>query len=90
MGIQMQEIFERYKALELAKEVEKAKEDMTKQLNVEAVTRLVVEQYKKAQSLATKQGKEHTKTFNDIIADDEDIDNGEVFDIKSGQTIRDL
>ena len=30
------------------------------------------------------------KTIKDIITDTEDIDNGEVFDIKSGQTIRDL
>lgn len=43
-----------------------------------------------AQSLATKQGKEHTKTFNDIIADDEDIDNDKVIDIDSGEVKRDL
>ena len=44
-----------------------------------------------AQSLATKQGKEHdTKTTDYIITDKEDIDNGEVYDIESGQTIRDL
>lgn len=44
-----------------------------------------------AQSLATKQGKEHdTKTTNCIIAENEDIDNGEVYNIESGQTIKDL
>lgn len=44
-----------------------------------------------AQSLATKQGKEHdTKTTDYIITDKEDIDNGEVYNIDNGQTIRDL
>lgn len=50
MGKLIQEFLEREKALELAKEVEKVKEDMTNQLNVKAVIRLVEEQYKKAQS----------------------------------------
>lgn len=30
------------------------------------------------------------KDFNDIIADNEDIDNGEIYNIRSGKTIRDL
>lgn len=64
MDILIQETFEKEEALELAREVEKAKLDMTKQLNVSAVTRLIVEQYKKAQSLTDQdKGKEHTKTF---------------------------
>lgn len=48
MGKLIQEFLEREKALELAKEVEKVKADMTNQLNVKAVTRLVEEQYKKS------------------------------------------
>ena len=91
MGKLMQEFLEKDKALELAKEVEKVKEDMTNQLNVNAVTRLVVEQYKKAH-YSTDQSKsnKHNKTFNDIITDKEDIDNNEVYDIETGQTIREL
>lgn len=34
--------------------------------------------------------KEHNQTFNDIITDTEDLDNGEVFDRGTGRTIRDL
>lgn len=33
---------------------------------------------------------EHIKTFNDIIADDEDIDNDKVIDRDSGEVKRDL
>lgn len=44
-----------------------------------------------AQSLATKQGKEHCKNnVIDILTDKEDIDNGEIYRMDSGQTIRDL
>lgn len=91
MGKLMQEVFENDKALELAKEVEKVKEDMTKQLNVNAVTRLVAEQYKKAHySTGQSKSYEHLKTFNDIITDKEDIDNGDIYDKSTGQTIREL
>ncbi len=91
MGKLMQEFLEKDKALELAREVEKVKEDMTKQLNVNAVTRPVAEQYKKAH-YSTDQSKsyEYLKTFNDIITDKEDIDNGEIYDISTGQTIREM
>lgn len=43
-----------------------------------AALREVKEMYEKAQSPATKQGKEHEQLFNDIISDAEDVDNGEV------------
>lgn len=44
-----------------------------------------------AQSLATKQGKEHCKNnVIDILTDKEDIDNGEIYRMDSGQTIREL
>lgn len=86
----MQEFFEKDKALELAREIEKVKEDMNKQLNVNAVTRLVVEQYKKAQSPATKQGKEHNKIFNDIIPPGTDIDNDQVYIEETGEIFKDL
>ncbi len=90
MGKLMQEIFEKDKALELAREIEKVKEDMTKQLNVNAVTRLLAEQYKKAQSPVTKQGKEHNKTFNDIIPPGTDIDNDQVYIEETGEIFKDL
>ncbi|MDZ5016738.1 hypothetical protein GNF72_16210 [Clostridium perfringens] len=53
---------------------------------------LLEELEKEIAHYSTDQSKsyEHVKLINDIIADDEDIDNGEVFDIKSGETIRDL
>jgi hypothetical protein len=84
----MQEFVDKEKALELSKEIETVA--LETNLNIKAAERLVLEQYKKALSLATTQGKEHNKTFNDIITDDEDIDNHKVIDIDSGQTIRDL
>lgn len=68
----------------------------TKRLTMEglefnAALRKVKEMYKeRAQSLATTQEKEHNKTFNNIISDKEDIDNNEVYDISTGQTIREL
>lgn len=88
MGKLMQEFLERDKDLELSKEIEVAALETS--LNINAATRLVVEQYKKAQSLATTQEKEHLKTFNDIITDKEDIDNGDIYDKSTGQTIREL
>lgn len=54
------------KALEMAKEVERVYRDT---LDYKASYRQVVEQYKKAQSPATKQGKEHEKIFKDSITE---------------------
>lgn len=73
--------------LEMAKEIEAA--SLYTELNISAATRLVLEQYKKSCSSAGKQ-KEQPKTFNDIISKSEDIDNGEVYDKLTGNTIRDL
>lgn len=91
MGKLMQEFLEKDKALELAREVEKVKEDMTNQLNVNAVTRLVAEQYKKAH-YSTDQSKsyEHLKTFNDIIPPGTDIDNDQVYIKETGEIFKDL
>lgn len=69
----------------------------TKRLTLEglefnAALRKAKEMYKeKAQSLATTQEKElDTQTTNCIISDKEDLDNNEVYDIETGQTIRGL
>lgn len=44
-----------------------------------------------AQSLATKQGKEHLKNnINDILTDKVDLDNGYICDKEIGQTIGEL
>ena len=71
MGKLMREILEKAKALEVSKEIETAY--LYSNLNAAAAEREVFEQYKKAQSLATKQGKEHIKEFNEIIAKTEEI-----------------
>ena len=84
----MQEFIEKEKALELSKEIEVAA--LETNLNTNAAIRLVVEQYKKSCSLPTSKRNNDTKTTNYIISDDEDIDNGEVYNIESGQTIKDL
>lgn len=77
---------------EIADEARKIQKDYSLEYN--AAIRQAKEMYKdqleKAQSLATKQGKEHTKTFNNIIADTEDLDNGQVYDKLTGKTIREL
>lgn len=75
MGKQMQDIFDKFEALELAKEVEKAKEDMSKQLNVNAATRLISEQYKKSCSQPASKRNNDTKTTNLSIADEDYIGN---------------
>ena len=65
---------------------------MTNQLNVNAVTRLVAEQYKKAH-YSTDQSKsyEHLKTFNDIkIPPGTDIDNDQVYIKETGEIFKDL
>ena len=48
------------------------------------------EMYEEAQSPATNKGKEHEKSFNDIIPLGTDIDNGEVFDKITGKTVKEL
>lgn len=90
MGKIMQELLERDKALELAREVEKVKEDMTNQLDVQAITRLVAEQYKKnhLHSDQTDEG-DNEKILNDILTDKLEIDNHGINN-KDGQTIRGL
>ena len=84
----MQEFVNKEKALELSKEIEAAA--LETNLNIKAAERLVLEQYKKAHSLATTQGKEHNKTFNDIIPLGTDIDNGDIYNLETGQTLREL
>ncbi|MDB1969444.1 hypothetical protein [Clostridium tertium] len=69
------------KELEMAKEIVKIVQE-----NNVSVQELI-EEYKKAQSLATKQGKEHLKNnITDILTDKVDIDNYGVYD-KNGQTL---
>lgn len=81
MGKIMRELLEKDKALQLAREVERAKQDSTKEISITKATTIVAQQYKKAQSLAAKQGKEHCKNnVNDILTDKVDVDNSEVFD----------
>lgn len=60
-------------------------------LEFQAALRQAKEIYKeKAQSLATKQRKEHNKTLKDIIPPGTDLDNNEIYDIKTGQTVKDI
>lgn len=74
--------------LEIAEE---AKRLTMEGLEFNVALRQAKEIYKeKAQSLATKQRKEHNKSFNDIIPKGTDLDNNEIYDIKSGQTIKDI
>lgn len=74
--------------LDMAKEVDLL---MREGLSYQAALREVEEMYKKAHSLTDQSiENEHEQSFNDIIAENEDIDNGEVYNIESGQTIRDL
>lgn len=90
MGKIMRELLERNKALELAREVEKVKEDMTNQLDVQAVTRLVAEQYKKNHLHSDQTNEDdNEKILNDILTDKLEIDNYGVYDI-DGQTLRRL
>lgn len=61
-------------------------------LEFQAALRKAKEMYKeKAQSLATTQEKEpDTKTTTDIIPLGTDIDNGDIYNLETGQTIREL
>ncbi|MGG7057565.1 hypothetical protein ACQPUZ_04635 [Clostridium tertium] len=71
--------------LEIAKEIE----EIALAHNISTLE--LIEQYKKAQSLTDQdKGKEHNKTINDIIPLGIDLDNGEIYDIETGQTIREL
>ena len=64
--------------LEIAKETVRLYQEDQEGLHYNAALRKAKEMYKKAQSPATKQGKEHRKLFNDIIPDNLDIDNEEL------------
>lgn len=100
MGKLMQEILKRaaYKKrlAELEKQIylDQAKEVdllMREGLTYEAALRKVKSMYEKNRSLTDQSiGNEDTKTTNTIIADKEDLDNGEVFDIEIGQTVKEL
>ena len=100
MGKLMQEILKRdaYKK-KLAKIENDIELDMAKEVNLlmreglsyQAALRQVKEMYEKAHSLCdqTKEN-EPMKPLQNIITDKEDIDNNEIYNIESGQTIRDL
>lgn len=91
MGKIMRELIKKHEALQLAREVERAKQDSTKEISIAKATTIVVEQYKKAQSPATKQGKEHYKNnISNILTDKVDLDNGYICDKETGQTIGEL
>ena len=85
----MREYLKKEEALKLSKEV--ARLVLDKNLTIREAERIVLEKYKKAHSLTDQSiENKHTKTFNDIIPPGTDIDNNEIYDIESGQTIRDL
>lgn len=96
----MQEILKRdaYKK-KLAKIENDIELDMAKEVNLlmreglsyQAALRQVKEMYEKAHSLCdqTKEN-EPMKPLQNIITDKEDIDNGEGYEINTGQTIKDL
>lgn len=74
--------------LDMSKEVDLL---MREGLSYQAALRQVKEMYEKAHSLTDQSiENESMKLLKNSIADKEDIDNGEVYDIESGQTIRDL
>jgi len=74
--------------LDMAREVELLMRDG---LSYQVALKQVKEMYKKTRSLTDQSiENENTKTTGYIIADNEDIDNNEIYDLESGQTIRDL
>lgn len=75
--------------LEIAKETEKL---TLEGLSFNAALRKAKEMHKEKTLSSTNQSKskEHTEIFNSIITPEEDIDNGEVFDINTGITKREL
>lgn len=70
--------------LEIAKEIEK----IALESNISILE--LTEHYKKALSLATTQEKEQTNNISNILTDNYDLDNNEIYDIKTGQTICEL
>lgn len=74
--------------LDMSKEVDLL---MREGLSYQAALRQVKEMYKKAHSLTDQSiENESMKLLQNIITDKEDIDNNEIYNIESGQTIRDL
>lgn len=74
--------------LDMAKEVDLL---MREGLSYQAALRQVKEMYEKAHSLTDQSiGNKPMKPLQNIIADKEDIDNNEIYDIDSVQTIREL
>lgn len=77
------------KELEMAKEVARI---YPEKKGYKEAYREVVEQYKEAHN-STDQSKsyEHSKNnLKDILTDKVGIDNGDIYDIETGQTIREL
>lgn len=70
--------------LEIAKEIE----NIALESNISILE--LIEHYKKALSLATTQEKEQTNNISNILTDNYDLDNNEIYDIKTGQTICEL
>lgn len=71
--------------LEIAKEIQ----NIALESNISILE--LTEHYKKALSLATTQEKEHIKNnISNILTDEYDLDNNEIYDIKTGQTICEL
>lgn len=74
--------------LDQAKEVDLL---MREGLSYQAALRQVKETYEKARSLTDQSiENEHEQSFNDIIAENEDIDNGDIYNLETGQTVREL
>lgn len=87
MGKIMRELLKKHEALQLAREVARAKQDTIKEISVTEATTIIAEQYKKAQSLTDQdKGKEHSKIINDILTDKVDIDNYGIYE-KDGETL---
>ena len=75
------------KELEMAKEVARI---YVEKKDYKEAYREVEEMYKKSCSSPGSIRNNDTKTTDCIISDLEDIDNGEIYDIETGETVKDL
>lgn len=73
--------------LEIAKETERL---FLEGMTFDDAFEKALEMYKEVQTQATTQGNEQIKTFNDIVSDSEDLDNGEIYNIETGETVKEL
>lgn len=78
--------------LELAKKITKNVQERLSKLTIDKPLNVLIEEKTKRECIGTDQSNQCTQEtiYKDIISPKYDLDNGEIYDIETGETVKEL